>query len=130
MEKREIDVKGQNIRQRPAFIKIPYARRILFLPHCLRKDLIKSIKQYAEELGYRVIIAAGGSQVLKAIKEHKPLAVVGIAGMREMFLAVSELNEQKLPFQSIELLSDGCKDTEASIMEAKGILIQHEALPV
>lgn len=122
--KRSIDVDKNNAKQLPKFEVVPYDKRILFLPHCMRKDLIKEIKKFAQDLGYHVVVASGGSQVFKAIQKFKPKAIVGIACMREIYLAFIELDDIDLPYQSIELLSDGCKKTEASIEDAKKILSQ------
>lgn len=126
MEKktRTVDVKKNNAEQLAKFILAPFNKRILFLPHCLQKDFRIEIKDFAEKLGYNVVVAAGGSQVFKAIQKFKPQAIVGIACMREIYLAVSELEDINLPYQSLELSDDGCKNTKANIDEAKALLSQ------
>ena len=112
---------------------------VLFLPHCLRnleycnnkysKDgLICSgehncsvgrLKLYAEDIGYKVFIAPGGSLVEKITKKIKPDFIIGVACRKEIVLAEQFLNGN---YQSIELLVDGCFNTEVDEEEVKEVL--------
>lgn len=43
--------------------------KILFLPHCLRKDIAEKIKAEGERLDYEVYVVPGGSIIKKLIEE-------------------------------------------------------------
>lgn len=86
---------------------IPFAQRILLLPHCMRpseqcrakfkKDglqcltdcqnncQISALRKLAEKWGYQgVCVAGGGSMAIKYIKQHKPLGIVAVACDKEL----------------------------------------------
>ena len=119
---------------------IPFNKRILFLPHCLRNNkickneydenglicqicsnncAIGRLKKFAQELGYHVCIAPGGSMVVNIIEKEKPLAVVGVACRKEIEIAEKYL---KIPYNSVELSKDGCINTEVDEEEVKKTL--------
>lgn len=126
---------------RDIFMKTPPKNKIVFLPQCLRNPDCKAkltklgydcngcdnqnsckvykIKTKAESLGYRVFIAPGGSMVIKIVKKLKPRAVLGIACMKEIVMALDSLN---VPGQAIELLKDGCVNTDVKISEVFRVL--------
>ncbi|MBU0597821.1 DUF116 domain-containing protein [Patescibacteria group bacterium] len=101
-----INVAKTNRQQLKAFKAVPYCQRLLSLPHCLSKALIDEISLFAQGLGYHVSVAEGGTDVENSITELQPGAVVGIACMKEIFLAAKSLG---IPFQAIELTTFGCK---------------------
>ena len=104
------------------FESIPYNRRILFLSHCIRKELKEEIQGFAEELGYQVHVVGGGSIVYKIITREKPQAVVGIACIPELEMAVDKV---KIPLQVVELDTDGCKDTIVNVERSKKVLSRY-----
>jgi len=108
-----------NSTQLADFEKVPIADRILFTPHCLRKDFQEKIENLAKEIGYRVVKAGGGSIVRKTIEEEHPKAVIGVACLREIDAIIGDL---KLPFQSVMLTQDGCKDTAVDIEKLEKIM--------
>ena len=118
---------------RESFSRIAPKHKILFLPQCLRKASKRKaklgkegyecaacskdckaseIKKLGEAAGYRVFIVPGGSMVSKIVSKHKPKAVVGVACMKELVMALDEL---KVPTHAIELLRDGCVDTDVDM---------------
>ena len=122
------------------FKQVPYNERMLLLPHCLRnakecnakysddgldclkcnKCKIPEIAKLAEKLGYKKIACVpGGSMVEKLVLKYKPKAIVGVACSAELNLGMDKMHEYNLPSQSVLLLKDGCKDTEASIPEIR-----------
>ena len=105
------------------FKSVPYAKRTLFLSHCIRKDLKAEIKEYAEKLGYAVHVVGGGSIVHKIISRENPQAVVGVACHLELEMAVDRLD---IPLQVVELETDGCKNTLVNVEAAKQVLAVYE----
>jgi len=113
--------------------------KVLFLPHCLRNfeycdnkydenGLICSgehgcgigrLKEYAMGLGYDVYIVPGGSLFEKLVKKLNPDFIVGVACNKEIKLAEGFLDGN---YQSIELLVDGCIDTEVNEEKVKEVL--------
>ncbi|UCD07482.1 MAG: DUF116 domain-containing protein [Candidatus Aenigmatarchaeota archaeon] len=126
---------------RDAFMKTSPKYKIVFLPQCLRNSNCKTkltkfgyvcngcgnhnackayrIKSKAESLGYRVFITPGGSMVLKIIKKLKPRAILGVACMKEIVMAMENLN---IPGHAVELTRDGCVNTDVKISEILRIL--------
>lgn len=116
----------------PEFKKIPFKKRILFLPHCVRKvekckatsngegfvcnncgacDIFKA-KKLAEKLGYKkIFIVPGGSMVKKLLIKYKPKAAIGVCCFNEATLSFELLKDTKIIPQIVLLSKDGCKDT-------------------
>lgn len=122
----------------PKFKRVPYDKRILFLPQCLRDSKkcpakmndegwecagcgrcqIYGLKKKAEELGYmKVIIAPGGSMVQKVVEKYKPEAVLGVGCFEEVNMGMDKTVRTNIPPQGIILLRDGCKDTAVNADE-------------
>lgn len=127
------------------FSKIPFNKRVLMLPHCMRNVdsceaeftdygyecvhcgscRIGDLKKYAEDLGYsKVFVIPGGSMARRIIEDFRPDAIVGVA----CFLELAEHMEQVVVYgmipQGIPLSKDGCKDTTVDDEEVKDILNQ------
>ncbi|MCX7803895.1 MAG: polyprenyl synthetase family protein [Planctomycetota bacterium] len=118
---------------RERFAAVPFERRLLLLPHCLRardtcaggydaeglrcagcgKCPIAEIKDQAERLGYRVIVAEGTPAVLSAILEGRADAVLGVACLDSLEKAFDRISALGIPHMSVPLLRDGCRDTAA-----------------
>jgi len=126
----------------PAFKKVPYKDRVLFLPHCSRNmKVCKAIsngegteckhcggcniniaKKLAEDLGYKkVFVVPGGSMVKKLIAKYKPKATLGVCCFDEAQLAFDMLRGTGIVPQVAMLLKDGCRDTMINLplLEAK-----------
>lgn len=119
VEEQEAYVQKINDEQKDRFALIPFSDRVLFLSHCITKKLKEEIRQYAEELGYKVHVVGGGSIVYKIMKREKPKAVAGIACIPELEMAVAKT---KLPLCIIRLDTDGCKDTSVDLEKVKKAL--------
>lgn len=134
----------------PEFKKVPYSKRIVFLPHCTRnikvckatQDAegihckhcggcdIGKVDKYAKELGYMgVFTAHGGSMVKKIIEKYKPDAVIGVCCFPEAIMGIEGVKALgKIP-QAVLLLSDGCKDTTFNmpLLKEKMVMINPQA---
>ena len=125
---------------------VPYDKRILFLPGCMKisgvckapitsegldlsfcekceakdKCQINELKKIAEEMNYmKVAVAPGGSMVHKVIAKYKPKAVLGVCCYNEALLAFEQLKGANLSAQAVLLMRDGCKDTAVNVDEVK-----------
>ncbi len=137
VDKLYIELKN-NIHKK-GFDLVPPKDKIVFLPQCLRNSKkckakltkygyvcvecgackVFKIKNKAEKLGYRVFIVPGGSMVLNIIKKEKPKAVLGVACINEIVTALEEI---KIPTYGVELLRDGCVDTDVDLNEVYNLL--------
>jgi geranylgeranyl pyrophosphate synthase len=118
---------------RPVIGSVPFNRRILLLPHCLRSSTlckgeqdemgllcsecgncsISGLLREAENLGYVAIVTEGTTITARLIESGKVDAVIGIGCMevlQKMFVSVSRF---AIPSIGIPLLSCGCTDTTA-----------------
>jgi hypothetical protein len=126
-----------------SFSKVPFEKRVIFLPQCLRRVdeckakerrsgydcahcgacAIAKVIQEAEKLGYRgVHVLKGGRAVIRILEEEKPQAVVGVACDYEGTLGVLECEKRKIPVQFIPLTRDGCFETDVELEEVKSVL--------
>ena len=102
--------------------------KLLFLPHCLREDISKSIIRKAEERNYEIYIANGGSMIKKVIKNYnlnEIEKIVGVACKDEIYLASNyfkkiKFNREKL--FSVALFKEGCKNTLVDIEKLLNVL--------
>lgn len=111
--------------------KIPYQRRILFLPECLKnsqkcyaaKDAfgilcnacgacpIGDILLEAENLGYVTMITEGTTITQKLIEEGNIEAVIGVGCMETLQKLHNSITKYAIPSIAIPLLNNGCKNT-------------------
>lgn len=129
-----VDIRNDLFAER--FRAIPYDKRFLFLPHCLRHndcparssyDGIKcvecgrcpigEIKKEAERLGYKVFIVPGGSLLKAIVKKHKPRAVFGVGCVMEVKEGAEKMASYGLPVQGLLLDKDGCMNTIVNVKE-------------
>ena len=114
---------------------IPYSKRILLLPMCLRNskkciaemdefglicmqcgncDLGK-LQEKAEDLDYVVLIAEGTTVVTKLIESGQIEAVIGIGCLSSLERSFPYITKAAIPAIAIPLLKDDCIDTEVDI---------------
>jgi len=93
----------------------------VFLPHCLKKELIIKTKELLKRHNLtNVFIVNGQSQLLNIIALRPGLkAVIGIACLIEIESAKKHL---PLPQIRIKLSCDGCKRTEFNFQELESWL--------
>ena len=114
---------------------VPFERRILLLPQCLRTKgkcpakldelgivceacgscPIGGIQSAAEELGYLVLIAEGTTVVTKLIQGGKADAVVGVSCLSVLERAFPHMTTDAVPGIAIPLNRDGCDATEVDV---------------
>jgi geranylgeranyl diphosphate synthase, type II len=116
---------------REQLASIPYDRRLLLLPKCLRVEdkcpapfdefgllckqcglcTIQDLQEEAEKLGYPVLIAEGSAIVMSLIQTGKIDAIVGVSCLSVLERAFPYMEAAAVPGIAIPLLQDDCKDT-------------------
>jgi geranylgeranyl pyrophosphate synthase len=110
---------------------IPYNKRLLLMPQCLRSQekcraqideigllcehcgscIIHDFKRQAEDLGYAVLIAEGSPIVMTLIETGQIEAVVGVSCLATLEKVFPYMEAGAVPGIAIPLLYDGCKNT-------------------
>jgi len=110
---------------------IPFHRRLLLLPHCLKNAegcpadydefgldckkcgacSVADFKVRAEELGYKVLVSEGTPIVLKIIVSGHVDAIVGVACLNVLEKAFDKILLAGIPCIATPLLSSNCKST-------------------
>ncbi len=116
---------------RPALAAIPFERRLILLPKCLRDSqgcqgefdqfglicagcgrcVIESIQRQAEALGYSVLVAEGSPVVVSMIESGQIEAVIGASCLSVLEKTFGYMEAAAVPGIAIPLLYDGCTDT-------------------
>jgi geranylgeranyl pyrophosphate synthase len=114
---------------------VPFDRRLLLLPKCLRVEdkcpapfdefgllckqcglcTIQDLQEEAERLGYAVLVAEGSALVMALIQSGKIDAIVGVSCLSVLERAFPYMEAAAVPGIAIPLLQDDCKDTGVDI---------------
>jgi geranylgeranyl diphosphate synthase, type II len=120
---------------RETLATIPYERRLLLLPKCLRVESkcpapfdefgllckqcglcsIQDLQSEAERLGYAVLVAEGSAIVMSLIQTGKIEAIVGVSCLSVLERAFPYMESAAIPGVAIPLLQDDCIDTTVDI---------------
>ena len=121
---------------RPTVARIPYSRRLLLLPQCLRSSeecpatfdeiglvcehcgrcAINEFKRQAERLGYAVLVAEGSPVVMSLIETGQIEAVVGVSCLSVLERVFPYMEAGAVPGVATPLLRDGCADTAVDVI--------------
>jgi geranylgeranyl diphosphate synthase type II len=116
---------------RDQLASVPYERRLLLLPKCLRVEdkcpapfddfgllckncglcSIQELQGEAERLGYAVLCAEGSAIVMAIIQTGKIDAIIGVSCLSVLEKAFPYMESAAIPGIAIPLLQDDCKDT-------------------
>jgi len=111
--------------------RIPYDRRLLLLPQCLRnsqectapvdalgllcrgcgKCVIDKFVRRAQALGYATLVAEGSPVVTALIESGQVQATVGVSCLEVLERVFPYMEAGAVPGIAVPLLIDGCKDT-------------------
>lgn len=117
------------------FARIPYNRRTLILPPCLRDQErcpahfdelgllcehcgacpISALQEEAERRGYAVLIAEGTSIVTSLVDRGLIDGVVGVSCMESLEAAFPHMIAHAVPGLAIPLLTNGCANTSVDV---------------
>lgn len=131
------------------FMAIPFERRMLLLPHCLKHAegcpadydefgldcercgacSIADYKVKAEHLGYKVLVAEGSPIVLKIIVSGHIDGILGVACLNVLEKAIDKVLIAGVPSYAIPLHSGDCKNTTLDEAWVWDVLEKYEPLP-
>ena len=114
---------------------IPFNRRLLLMPKCLRKESVcpapfdefgllckqcgqcslQDLQEEAERLGYAVLIAEGSALVMAIIETGKIDAIVGVSCLSVLEKAFPYMEAAAIPGVAIPLLQGDCIDTNVDL---------------
>src|SRR6202008_4029887 len=114
---------------------VPFERRLLLLPKCLRVEdrcpapfdefgllckqcglcTIQDLQTEAERLGYAVLVAEGSALVMAIIQTGKIGAIIGVSCLSVLERAFPYMEAAAIPGVAIPLLQDDCRDTAVDI---------------
>ncbi len=114
---------------------VPFERRLLLLPKCLRVESkcpapfdefgllckqcglcsIQDLTVEAEKLGYAVLVAEGSAVVMSLIQTGKIEAIVGVSCLSVLERAFPYMEAAAVPGVAVPLLQDDCIDTNVDL---------------
>jgi geranylgeranyl diphosphate synthase, type II len=120
---------------REQLARVPFERRLLLLPKCLRVESkcpapfdefgllckqcglcsIQDLQSEAERLGYAVLVAEGSAIVMSLIQTGKIEAIVGVSCLSVLERAFPYMEAAAIPGVAIPLLQDDCIDTNVDL---------------
>lgn len=131
------------------FLAIPFSRRMLLLPHCLKHAegcpaeytqfgldcercgacSIADYKVRAEQLGYKVLVAEGSPVVLKIIVSGYIDGILGVACLNVLEKAIDKVLIAGVPSYAVPLHSGDCLNTKLDESWVWEVLDKYEPLP-
>ena len=120
---------------REALATVPFEKRLLLMPKCLRIEskcpapfdefgllckqcglcTIQDFQNEAEKLGYAVLVAEGSAIVMSLIQTGKIEAIVGISCLPVLERTFPYVEAAAIPAVAVPLLQDDCIDTTVDI---------------
>jgi geranylgeranyl pyrophosphate synthase len=120
---------------RESLAAIPFERRLLLMPKCLRVEskcpapfdefgllckqcglcTIQDFQNEAEALGYAVLVAEGSAIVMSLIQTGQIEAIVGISCLPVLERTFPYVESAAIPAIAVPLLQDDCIDTNVDI---------------
>ncbi|MBI1177489.1 DUF116 domain-containing protein [bacterium] len=120
---------------RESLAAVPYERRLLLLPKCLRVESkcpapfdefgllckqcglcsIQDLTVEAEKLGYAVLVAEGSAIVMSLIQTGQIEAIVGVSCLSVLERAFPYMEAAAIPGVAVPLLQDDCIDTNVDL---------------
>jgi geranylgeranyl pyrophosphate synthase len=127
---------------RDELARVPYDRRLLLLPKCLRIEehcpapfdsfgmlckecglcSIEDLAREAEELGYAVLVAEGSAIVTAMVETGKIEAIVGVSCLNVLEKCFPHLEAVAIPGMSIPLLQDDCVETNVDVDQVRDLI--------
>lgn len=120
---------------RETLASVPFEKRLLLLPKCLRVEnkcpapfdefgllckhcglcTIQDLQAEAEKLGYAVLVAEGSAIVMSLIQTGKIEAIVGVSCLSVLERAFPYMEAAAIPGVAVPLLQDDCIDTTVDL---------------
>ena len=119
---------------------IPFSRRLLLLPQCLRsrdacpagrdefgllcdacgRCVLGDLQSEASALGYAVLIAEGAEAAAGMLREGHLDAVIGVSCLPALEKTFLRIADEALPALAVPLLRDGCDATDVDVTTLLG----------
>jgi hypothetical protein len=125
-----IAIRLKNQAMYKSFQKIPFNRRAIFLPQCLRsttcpavlspegikcKDCgacgISRAQKEAKKLGYMIFVVPGSSFIMRMMKKYRPDAIIGVGCICEVRDGLAMMHRNRIPAMGVMLDRSGCVNT-------------------
>ncbi len=120
---------------RESLATVPFEKRLLLMPKCLRVESkcpapfdefgllckqcglcsIQDFQNEAEKLGYAVLVAEGSAIVMSLIQTGKIEAIVGISCLSVLERTFPYVEAAAIPAVAVPLLQDDCIDTTVDV---------------
>ncbi len=100
---------------RETLASVPYEKRLLLLPKCLRVESKCPAPFDEEKLGYAVLVAEGSAIVMSLIQTGKIEAIVGVSCLSVLERAFPYMEAAAIPGVAVPLLQDDCIDTTVDL---------------
>ena len=130
-----VSVLISNAAWRDSLAQIPYDRRLLLIPKCLRVEekcpapfdefgllckecglcSIQDLTVEAERLGYAVLVAEGSAIVRSMIETGKIEAIVGVSCLNVLEKCFPHMEAAAIPGVAVPLLQDDCVNTTVDL---------------
>lgn len=126
----DVGVRLRNYINRREFFKVPYDKRFIFMPQCLRSTEcpakltpegigcvschrcgVGEAKSVAEGMGYKFFIVPGSSFIKRIIKKYRPGAIVGVGCQMEIKEGLALCHRNAIPAIGVPLTKAGCVAT-------------------
>ncbi len=126
-----ITIKMKNQAIYPTFRKVPFNKRAIFLPQCLRSTTCPAIlspegikcrgcgacgiseaRKEAEKLGYMFFVVPGSSFIMRMVQKYRPEAIIGVGCMYEIRDGQDMMHRHQIPAIGVMLDRSGCVNTQ------------------
>ncbi len=127
---------------RDGLAQVPYEKRLLLVPKCLRVEdhcpapfdsfgmlckecglcSIEDLAREAEELGYAVLVAEGSAIVRAMIETGSIEAIVGVSCLNVLEKCFPHMEAVAIPGMSIPLLQDDCRETNVDLDQVRDLI--------
>ncbi len=126
-----IAIKLKNQAIYPTFRKVPFNKRAIFLPQCLRSITcpavlspegikcrgcgacgISEARKEAEKLGYMFFVVPGSSFIMRMMQKYKPEAIIGVGCIYEVRDGQDMMHGHRIPAIGVMLNRSGCVNTQ------------------
>jgi hypothetical protein len=126
-----IAIKLKNQAMYKSFQQIPFNKRAIFLPQCLRSATCPAVlspegikcrdcgacgisraQKEAKKLGYMIFVVPGSSFIMRMIQKYRPEAIIGVGCMCEVRDGLDMMHRYKIPAIGVMLDRSGCVNTQ------------------
>jgi len=127
---------------RDTLASVPYDRRVLLLPQCLKSTahcraqaddvgllcahcghcVLDALEREGQGLGYMVLIAEGSTLVSQLLEQGCVDAVIGVSCLAALEKSFPLLFAEAIPGMAVPLYRDGCRDTAVDLDRVRALL--------